>query len=490
MSFLPRTQFLAVLLACCFLSAPSATTAQQRYTVARQIAHASFDKTADPSDVRERNLAVFDEAWRTIGERYYDRDFQGVDWRAAREEFRPLAAAARDEQALYNVLRRMLAPLRDPHTRAIPATEQFNWQDLRQLSVGIAAREIPNAGFFVEAVADDSEAARQGARAGDEIVSVDGESVRRRIARLMNAAKGNISDSTNVAARTPSDASPRDFDIEEDSDARARAFSLIFYGARDTFADISLRDLQGRIKTLRVRRELRPRVFNFSARRVVAGNRMIGVVRFDLFKAAAIAQLARALIHDLRDTDGLVIDFRRNGGGELEAMVDAASMFLPPDTWLGDFTDRDGRTAISARARAKLLTATQDVPRYRRPVVILTSAQTASAAEVFAAALRDTGDINNAGDTDDSRAAWRSVQIIGERSCGCVLGVRRFHRLPDGGTLMVSELDYLTARRERLERRGIAPAVSVTPTREDLIRRRDPALERALLSLASSSRPK
>lgn len=484
LSLVTRARLLVILLLCCSLLAHSPTTAQQRRTIARQLAHASLGNAFDPSVVRERNLAVFDEAWHTIGERYYDRNFHGVDWQAVRAKFRPLAASATDEQTLYAVLRQMIAPLRDPHTRAMPASEQFNWQDLRALSVGISVREIRRVGFFVEQVAEDSEAQRQGARPGDEIISVDNEPVPQRIGRLMNGAvqtPANISTDDLIANNFNTD-----FNTEGDDDLRARAFSLIFYGAPDTFVDISLRDPQGLVKRLRVRRELRPRTVNFSSSRVVNRNgTRFGVVRFDLFKAAAVGQLARALNRDLRDTDGLVIDFRRNGGGELEAMVDAASMFLPPDTALGEFFDRDGRAAISARTRAKFLTATEDVPQYRRPIVILSSAQTASAAEVFAAALRDAGDTGEAGNKSN---AGRNVRVIGERSCGCVLGVRRFHKLPDGGTLMVSELDYLTARRERLEQRGVAPAVSVAPTREDLIRRRDPALTQALSSLASMSR--
>src|SRR5688572_31172317 len=33
---------------------------------------------------REERLAVFDDVWSTINRRYYDRDFQGLDWQAQR----------------------------------------------------------------------------------------------------------------------------------------------------------------------------------------------------------------------------------------------------------------------------------------------------------------------------------------------------------------------------------------------------------------------
>ena len=57
---------------------------------------------------------------------------------------------------------------------------------------------------------------------------------------------------------------------------------------------------------------------------------------------------------------------------------------------------------------------------------------------------------------------------------------RRRYRLPDGGVLDVSEMDYHTAAGTRLEGAGLRPDVTVEPTREDLRHGRDRALERAL----------
>src|SRR3712207_6969560 len=63
---------------------------------------------------------------------------------------------------------------------------------------------------------------------------------------------------------------------------------------------------------------------------------------------------------------------------------------------------------------------------------------------------------------------------------GCVLGIRRRHRLPDGGILDVSETDYHTAAGTRLERAGLAPDVHVPVTAQDLRAGRDAALQHAL----------
>ncbi|HYP53169.1 MAG TPA: S41 family peptidase, partial [Pyrinomonadaceae bacterium] len=74
----------------------------------------------------------------------------------------------------------------------------------------------------------------------------------------------------------------------------------------------------------------------------------------------------------------------------------------------------------------------------------------------------------------------RRATVLGENTCGCVLGIRRRHKLPDGGTLEISEMDFRTATGERLEGEGVAPDELVRPTRRDLASGHDRALARAL----------
>src|SRR6476469_2585913 len=61
----------------------------------------------------EGRLAVFDDVWETIEDRYYDPKFHGIDWQAKRNVFRPAAARASGTHEFYEVLRQMIASLRD-----------------------------------------------------------------------------------------------------------------------------------------------------------------------------------------------------------------------------------------------------------------------------------------------------------------------------------------------------------------------------------------
>src|SRR5690348_4491010 len=95
----------------------------------------AFPALADSKNISsatiEGRLAVFDDVWETVRDRYYDPALRGLDWEAEREKFRPLAASAETTTELYAVLRNMLSALKDPHTRVYAPDERFDWQHPR-----------------------------------------------------------------------------------------------------------------------------------------------------------------------------------------------------------------------------------------------------------------------------------------------------------------------------------------------------------------------
>ena len=90
----------------------------------------------------EGRLAVFDEVWETIQQRYYDPALNGIDWQAKRNAFRPVAAKAGSAYELYDVLRQMIGSLKDAHTRVYSPDEKFDWWNPRYVTVGLTVREI------------------------------------------------------------------------------------------------------------------------------------------------------------------------------------------------------------------------------------------------------------------------------------------------------------------------------------------------------------
>jgi carboxyl-terminal processing protease len=396
------------------------------------------DSDVVSTTTREGRLAVFDDAWETVRDRYYDPAFHGLDWQAERAKFRPLAAEARTTAELYSVLRRMLATLRDAHTRVYAPDEKFDWRHPRFISVGISVREVGNAPVVV-AVERGSEAERAGLRAGDIVLSIDNEPALSLFARRLTEQAA----SPTLAA------------------ARLQVMAKLFEGTPDSVVTISWMGVEGKQRTTSLRREWRGRDTNLRVRRV---RDRIGIVEFDFFTQSIAVDFMRALDGKLRGVRGLVVDLRHNGGGEAEAMAEVASAFLPAGKSLGRFMDRSGRIQFEPHTRAAMLFAPDSIKTFSSPVIILTSERTSSAAEIFVAALKEEG---------------RAI-VIGQDTCGCVLAIRRRHTLPDGGELDISEMDYQTAGGARLEGAGLTPDEKITLNRQDLRAHRDRAIERAI----------
>lgn len=390
---------------------------------------------------RAGRLAVFDDAWSTINERYYDRRFRGLDWDAQRIAFRDLAAEADSGDELYVVLRRMVNALNDPHTRIFSPEEKSDWWHPRFVSIGLGMKEIDGLATVVK-VEPDSGPARAGMRPGDLIDSVDGQPV------------------VSIVNRRLTSATPTAVE-------RARAFAGIFEGPAGTSLELKWKDKQGHERQARFDRYWQQRELALTVNRE-SGNVVIGI---DGFTKPIALSFTHAVKEKLKHANGVIIDLRNNGGGDAEAMAEIASSFLGAGVGLGEFTDRSG---TSFSVSTSFLSA--ELFAFQVPVIVLTSERTSSAAEILTAALRK-GD---------------RATVVGTRTCGCVLAIRSRHNLPDGGVLDVSELDFKTPAGERLEGNGIQPDQTVMVHRKDLYANRDGVLEQALsqLRLLQNQRPR
>lgn len=407
---------------------------------------ANLDSAVVSTATAEGRLAVFDDVWQTINDRYYDAHFHGVDWWAQRVQFRSLAAEARDPGELYTVLRRLLTSLRDAHTRVYAPEQKFDWEHPRFVTIGLSLREIEGQ-LTVVGVERGSAAEHSGIRAGDVLQTINGEDALLTLERKLREQTGS---STPQAARL--------FALSSLTDGPpGNAVAIEWVGADNKLRQANLqRHWQQRTLGVRITRH--------------SG---IAVIAIDAFTRELAVEFARATNGKLGKARGIVLDLRNNGGGDAQAMGEIASAFLPVATGLGQFTDRQGNVSLRIETRAmSAITYYQSKP-IRVPIVILTSERTSSAAEIFIAALKQT----------------ERATVLGGQTCGCVLAVRMHHALPDGGELEVSELDYHTALGVRLEGAGIKPDEVISLTRRDIYARRDRVLQSAFAQLKSYSRP-
>lgn len=152
---------------------------------------------------------------------------------------------------------------------------------------------------------------------------------------------------------------------------------------------------------------------------------------------------AGALAHVLQTTPaeqatGLVLDLRDTLGGRIEAVPAIASLFLDPGCLVARV---ESRTAGSPPT----LTTTAAAIRWTRPLAILVSRGTASAAEVLVGAMQDS----------------RRAVIVGAPTFGDATS-RSAIPLADGSTLELTTARYLTPERHPITGHGIAPDVVAT----------------------------
>src|SRR6187401_2601324 len=133
---------------------------------------------------------------------------------------------------------------------------------------------------------------------------------------------------------------------------------------------------------------------------------------------------------------GLIVDLRRNGGGSLEEAISLTGLFL-----------KSGPIVQTKGSNGSIVVSSDPDPgiAYGGPLVVLTSRQSASASEIFAAALQDYGRALIVGDKNTFGKGTvqtileigRFTSLLGSRSQedgALKLTIQKFYRVAGGST--------------------------------------------------------
>ncbi len=133
---------------------------------------------------------------------------------------------------------------------------------------------------------------------------------------------------------------------------------------------------------------------------------------------------------------GLVVDLRRNGGGSLEEAISLTGLFL-----------KSGPIVQTKGSNGNIVISSDPDPgiSYSGPLIVLTSRQSASASEIFAAALQDYGRAVIVGDKNTFGKGTvqtilpigRFTSLLGSRSDDdgeLKLTIQKFYRVAGGST--------------------------------------------------------
>ncbi|ABZ83304.1 carboxyl-terminal-processing protease [Heliomicrobium modesticaldum Ice1] len=160
----------------------------------------------------------------------------------------------------------------------------------------------------------------------------------------------------------------------------------------------------------------------------------VGVLRISQFNMTASSEVDRA-IQDFKDkkVKGIIMDLRDNPGGELRAAVNIASHFVPKGRVVS-VVDREGRSENYETTREYI----------NIPVVVLINGGSASASEIVAGAIKDSG----------------TGALVGTKTFGKGV-VQSLIELSGGAGVKLTTAKYLTPKGNDIHKIGIEPDVKV-----------------------------
>ena len=313
--------------------------------------------------------------------------------RVKREYVEPVS----DRQLMDNAVRGMLAEL-DSHSRYLDRAE---YEEIRISTSGaysgIGLEVQMNEGRVgVVALIEGTPAERAGIRAGDVILSIDGEAVdQRNVSHTILRMRGPPGSRVLLTVARDGQPQPLTFDLERSNvevrSVRFRALEAGYgYVRIAQFSDTTAKDLR-----------------------------------------LAVAQLNSDTADGLR---GLVLDLRDNPGGVLDAAVEVADSFL------------DQGLIVTAIGRSRDATFHHEaVPGDLldgAPLVVLVNGGSASASEIVAGALQD----------------HHRATIVGTRTFGKG-SVQTVMPLSDGRAIKLTTSRYFTPSGVSIQGQGITPDV-------------------------------
>ncbi len=354
-------------------------------------------------------VKVFESAWSTVNENFFDPNFNGVDWEEMRSQYRPKAAQAKSTEQLAEIINQMLSELNTSHTHFYTQNEpayyqiagifrQYLLKDLKPFlpngkleytGIGIYTEEFKGK-TFIKAMINGSPACSAGLKVGDQLLSVEDKPFQA-IQSFIDQAGQKI---PVQIKRTP-ESSPQEIVVT-------------------------------------------PKVFNPATMFLDAVKDSVEVIEREDKKVGYIhiwsyadpkyqEQLEEELVYTrLKDTDGLVWDIRDGWGG---ASPDYLNIFTAPVPTITSIP-RDG-------------VARESQLQWQKPVVMLVNQGSRSGKEILAYGFRkyDVG------------------PIVGSQTAGAVVAGRPYI-MPDGSLLYLAVADVFVDG-DRLEGEGIIPDVRV-----------------------------
>jgi carboxyl-terminal processing protease len=396
----------------------------------------------------EEKIAGLSKFWSEIKYNFANFDLiPDVNWDALYLEYIPKARNTKTTLEYYRVLQELCARLRDGHTNVYMP---------EQLWAETAARPLIRTGLIEDKVlivgVYSDELKQNGITTGQEIVEINGVPVKKYAAEKIEPYQ---------SASTPQDLQVRVFDY------------ALLNGSIKEPIELTLRDAKGnsfkktlpRLKPEERRAKIPRTAFEY---KLLSGN--VAYVALNAFDDVTAAEMFEAKYDEISKADAIIFDVRNNGGGSSGVGYRVLAHLTDKPFKGSSWYTRQYRPTFRAWERTQETygreagdIAPNGKRLYRKPVIVLTSPRTYSAAEDFAVAF----------------ISMKRGIIMGEPTGGST-GQPLFFELPGGGSARVCTKRDRFADGADFVGKGIQPDKLVSPTIADFRAGRDTTLEAAL----------
>jgi carboxyl-terminal processing protease len=401
---------------------------------------------------RQQHVESFDKVWTTIRDQHWDKTLNGVDWNAARDELRPKVAAAKTDGEARAAMNDLINRLKQSHFGIIPAEAYARLEDLpgrkegknssaAQGSSGLHVRVVDGEAIVTE-VEPGSPGEKAGVKAGWIVESAGKFDVSDALDRVNEAySVSNLLGAYRMMAvqeMLSGDAGETKTATFRDGDNRKVKKEIVLAPPQGKPAKF------GNLPTFYLRtttKEAAPK---------------IGYIAFNaFFDPPTVSTAFREAVEQFKDADGFIIDLRGNPGGiGFMANGMAGSLINQSGTKLGTMTTRDSTVNFIINPQATV---------FEGPVAVLIDEGSMSTSEIMAGGLKDLG----------------RARIFGLQSPGAALP-SRIEKLPNGDGFQYAFANYVSAKGDVLEGKGVAPDVAVKPDRKALLAGRDAVVDAAV----------
>ena len=335
----------------------SATAAERTDAWRKKLKYLTLERYADLLDLREKNKGT--EGFKVKTDAELETEAREKVKKTIHDMFDRLKNKFTEEER-FNLLVNTISSTMDPHTNFFPPVDKRYFDEQmsgRFFGIGAQLQETPEGTIKIISIVAGSPAWKSG-----------------------ELEEGDIIMKVGQGTQEPVDLSG--FDITD-------AVKVI-RGAKGTEVKLTVKKKEGSLKVVSLVRDEIVQDEGFARSLVVKeGDKRIGYIflkdfyadfeRADGAKSAVdvgkeIVKLKEA------NVDGIVMDLRNNGGGSLYDVIQIVGYFIP-DGPVVQVKDRDGKPKVLPDRDKSVL--------YDGPLAVMVNEYSASASEIFAAAIQD-----------------------------------------------------------------------------------------------------